>query len=179
MTKYIALIRGINVGGKNAVSMAHLKEALLSDGFESVSTYINSGNIIFDSQEVNLTKLVSTFEHILLAEFAVTTRVAVLPADEVRDSFKNAPLWWGEDANSKHNAIFVIAPANAQEVALNVGDAKPEYEKIEAYGRIIFWSAPLQTFGRTRWSKIVSTAAYNDITIRNYNTTKKLVDLTA
>ena len=178
MTQYIALIRGINVGGKNAVSMTRLKETLLNNGFENVSSYINSGNIIFDSEETDLTKLVATFENILFSKFAVTTRVAVLSVKEIHDSWKHAPKWWGQDSNSKHNAIFVIAPADAQEVAAGVGDAKPEYENIDVYNHVIFWSAPLDTFSRTRWSKIVSTSEYNKITIRNFNTTKKLVDLT-
>ena len=178
MTQYIALIRGINVGGKNAVSMAGLKESLLKKGFKNVSSYINSGNIIFESQETDLTKLVAAFENILLSEFAVTTRVAVLSVNEIHKSWQHAPKWWGEDSNSKHNAIFVIAPANAQEIAKGVGDAKPEYEKIDAYNHVIFWSAPLDTFSRTRWSKIVGTSEYDKITIRNFNTTKKLVDLT-
>lgn len=178
MTQYIALIRGINVGGKNAVSMAGLKESLLKKGFENVSSYINSGNIIFESQETDLTKLVAAFENILLSEFAVTTRVAVLSVKEIHESWQHAPKWWGDDLNSKHNAIFVIAPANAQEIAKGVGSAKPEYEKIDVYNHVIFWSAPLETFSRTRWSKIVGTSEYDKITIRNFNTTKKLVDLT-
>ncbi len=178
MTQYIALIRGINVGGKNAISMARLIEALLNKGFENVSSYINSGNIIFESQETDVTKLVTTFENILSAEFAVTTRVAVISVKEIHDSWQHAPEWWGQDSNSKHNAIFVIAPADAREVAVSVGEVNPEYEKIEVYNHVIFWSAPLDTFSRTRWSKIVGTNAYDKITIRNFNTTKRLVDLT-
>ncbi len=58
-----------------------------------------------------------------------------------------------------------------------VGEAKPEYEKIAAAGQIIFWTAPLQTFNRTRYSKIVGTTAYQYITIRNANTTRKLLEL--
>jgi len=178
MTEYIALIRGINVGGKNAVSMTKLKESLLNIGFENVSSYINSGNIIFESQETDLIKLVATFANILTIEFAVITKVAVLSVKEIHDSLQHAPEWWGQDPNSKHNAIFVIAPADVREVLEGVGDAKPEYEKIDAYNHVIFWSAPIDTFSRTRWSKIVSTNAYDKITIRNFNTTKKLVDLT-
>lgn len=178
MTQYIALIRGINVGGKNAVSMTRLKEILLANGFVNVSSYINSGNIIFESQETDLSKLVDSFEKILLIKFAVTTRVAVLSVTELHQSWQHAPEWWGKDTNSKHNAIYVIAPADAQEVAKGVGHTKPEYEKIDVYNHVIFWSAPLGTFSRTRWSKIVSTSEYDKITIRNFNTTKKLVDLT-
>jgi uncharacterized protein (DUF1697 family) len=179
MMQYIALIRGINVGGKNAVSMTQLKDTLVASGFEDVSSYINSGNILFQSQDTQLEKLVTTFESILLSEFSVSTRVAVLSTKELHDAWKHAPTWWGVDSSSKHNAIFVIAPADAKQIMAEVGEAKPEYEKIDTFGRVIFWSAPLKTFSRTRWSKIVTTSAYNEITIRNFNTTKKLVDLTS
>lgn len=179
MKQYIALIRGINVGGKNAVSMTKLKESLLKNGLKNVSSYINSGNIIFESQETDLTKLVATFEDILTHEFAVITKVAVLSVKEIHESLQRAPEWWGQDPNSKHNAIFVIAPADAREVIGAIGEAKPGYEKIGVFNHVIFWSAPLKTFSRTRWSKIVSTNAYDKITIRNFNTTKKLVDLTS
>ena len=179
MTRYIALIRGINVGGKNTVSMTKLKEAMLAHGFENVTSYINSGNIIFDSQDSDLTNLIASFESLISTEFAVSTRVAVLPASEVHDAFSHAPRWWGSDLESKHNAIFVIAPARAEDVIREVGETKPEYENVAVHGQVIFWSAPLATFSRTRWSKIVGTASYHKITIRNFNTTKKLVELTS
>jgi len=63
------------------------------------------------------------------------------------------------------------------EVILEVGEAKTEYEKVASYGRVIFWSAPLKTFSRTRWSKIVGKPVYNEVTIRNANTVKNLVKL--
>ena len=66
----------------------------------------------------------------------------------------------------------------AEEVCKQVGEVKPEYEKVTCNGKMIFWSAPIATFSRTRWSKIVQNkAAYNAITIRNANTTKKLATL--
>lgn len=58
-----------------------------------------------------------------------------------------------------------------------VGEAKPDYENVAAVHPIIFWSAPIKTFGRTRYSKIVGTKAYQSITIRNANTTLKLAEL--
>jgi uncharacterized protein (DUF1697 family) len=59
-----------------------------------------------------------------------------------------------------------------------VGEAKPEYEQVAAYEPIIFWTAARATFGRTRYSKIVGTKAYQSVTIRNANTTRRLAELT-
>ncbi len=177
MTRYVALIRGINVGGKGKVSMTQLKEELITAGFKDVSTYINSGNVIFSSLKTNITGLVEEFELILKHKFSVETHVAVISVEEFHDDFTHAPKWWGVD-DDKHNVLFVIAPATSEEIYKEVGEAKPEYEKVDFRGHMIFWSAPLKTFSRSRWSKIVGTPAYNKVTIRNANTTKKLIELT-
>jgi len=178
MSRYIALIRGINVGGKNKVSMPELKTRFEKAGFQDVITYINSGNIFFSASDNNaFVDLVQIIETVLRMDFNVITRVAVVPVSELHKALAHAPTWWDQDPDSKHNAIFVIAPTTAAEVMKTVGEAKPEYESVESYGHVIFWSAPLKTFSRTRWSKIVGTAAYNSVTTRNANTFKKLVEL--
>lgn len=81
------------------------------------------------------------------------------------------------DKDSKHNAIFVIPPVTVNEVFEQVGAIKPEYEKVDHYGGIIFWSAPVKTFSKTRWSKVVGSSIYDSITIRNANTVNKLLQL--
>ncbi|MFB0921837.1 MAG: DUF1697 domain-containing protein [Oscillospiraceae bacterium] len=177
MEKFIALLRGVNVGGKNIVSMPILKAAFEKAGFFDVSTYINSGNIIFSSDEKDVVVLQQKCRQAILESFRLDIAVAVLSAAELCDALTHAPVWWGSDNDSKHNAIFVIAPANAESIIESVGQIKPEYEQVSHYGRAIFWSAPLNTFSHTRWSKIVSTSAYSSITIRNANTAKMLLQL--
>jgi uncharacterized protein (DUF1697 family) len=174
--RFIALLRGINVGGNNTVSMAELKKSFEALGFENVRTYINSGNVIFDSTETDKVTLVNLCEAEIQKKFGFRVVCSVITAEELQNAVKHAPSWWGKD-DLKHNALFVIAPATAKEIMKEVGEAKPEYEKVAAYEPIIFWTAPLKTFSRTRYSKIVGTKAYASITIRNANTTKKLAEL--
>ncbi len=176
--QYIVLLRGINVGGNNKVSMADLKTCFESLGFQNVRTYINSGNVIFETTKIDKTNLVSLCEKAIEKSFGFPIVCSVIEAAELHNALKNAPSWWGKDDGVKHNALFVIAPASAKEIMKEVGEAKPEYEKVAAVEPIIFWSAPLVTFGRTRYSKIVGTKSYQSITIRNANTTKKLAELT-
>ena len=175
--KYLALLRGINVGGNNNVPMSELMACFEGVGFKNVSTYINSGNVLFESEESSLEKLVKVCEEAIEKHFGFHVVCSVISANELLDAVAHTPDWWNADSSAKHNAIFVIAPAKAEDVMKEVGDAKPEYEKVAAYGPIIFWSAPIQTFSRTRYSKIVGTAAYQSITIRNANTTLKLAEL--
>jgi len=174
---YIALLRGINVGGKNKVSMADLKICFQTLGFTNVQTYINSGNVIFETELIDKAKLVAGCEHAIEKQFGFAVICSVIFASELHDALKHAPSWWGNDDTVKHNALFVIAPTTAKEVMKEVGEAKPQYERVAAYEPIIFWSAPLETFGRTRYSKIVGTKSYKSVTIRNANTTKRLAEL--
>ena len=175
--KFIVLLRGVNVGGKNRVEMNLLKDEFIKSGFLNVKTYINSGNIVFESQITDVDVIKEKCQESILEKFGLNIFVAVLTWDSVFEAIKNAPSWWGEDPESKHNAIFVIPPATTGEILAEVGDSKPDYEKVGFFGNVIFWSAPIKTFSKTRWSKIVGTSAYNKITIRNLNTTKKLIEI--
>ncbi len=177
MKKYLIFLRGINVGGKNKVSMRELKELLEHNGFQNVFTYINSGNIIFSSDNFDTDFLKRQCEALLLEKFKLELSVMVISVDEFFEAIRNAPAWWGIDKEAKHNAIFVIPPTTVAEVFEEVGKYKPEYEQVGFFGSVIFWSAALKTFSRTRWSKVVGSAVYNSITIRNFNTVKKLLEL--
>lgn len=172
--RYIALLRGINVGGKNKVAMPQLKNCFEAHGFTQVATYINSGNVLFSSPEGDLALLKERCEALIQAGFGLDIPVAVIPAHILEEALGQAPPWWNNGQEAKHNAIFVIPPATAEEVCALVGEIKPEYEQVAVYGPVIFWTAPIKTFSRSRWSKVVGTAAYNSITIRNANTTVKL-----
>lgn len=177
MNKYIALFRGINVGGNNKVSMKELKVLMESSCYQNVVIYINSGNVIFTSDNSDIPFLRKNLEALILEHLQLELTVLILTAQDFIDSLYHAPDWWDVDKESKHNAIFVIPPTTVEEVFEEVGEAKPEYEKVGSYGNVIFWSAPIKTFSRTRWSKIVGSSVYNSITIRNSNTAKKLMDL--
>ena len=177
MERYIVLLRGVNVGGNNKIAMPRWKEALEARGLQNVLTYINSGNAIFDSA-LPETAVKAACEEVILNTFGLDITACVLAAGALRDAISHAPDWWNQGADSKHNALFVIPPATACEVCDGVGAAKPDYERVAYYGRVIFWSAPLATFHRTRWSKITqSKELYNAITIRNANTALKLLRL--
>ena len=175
MIRCIALLRGVNVGGNNKIDMKQLKAGLEGCGFTNVMTYINSGNIIFDSSIADLAEIKSVCEAMIAKRFGLKIAVNIITAADLLDALAHAPKWWNADVESKHNAIFVMPPLTAEKVCAEVGAAKPGYESIAYYGQVIFWSAPLKTFSRTRWSKVVGNKAlYNAITIRNANTTLKL-----
>lgn len=177
MPRYISFLRGVNVGGNNKVSMAELKKLLAANGYRDVVTYINSGNILFTSDSTDCAVLQRHHEALIAEHFGLAITLAIVPGDTLLSAVKHAPEWWNRDADTKHNAIFVIPPATAASVTEAIGPAKPEYEQVAAHGQVIYWSAPIATFSRTRWSKVVSTSVYGSITIRNANTVLKLAQL--
>ena len=178
METYIALLRGINVGGKNKIAMPRLKQVFEELGFQKVVTYINSGNVVFSSECQDKNELIQQCEAAIAAEFSLTIPVNVLSAVELEETLRNAPDWWDADKESIHYAIFLIPPISVAEVFAAVGEIKPEYEQITHHDRVIFWSAPAKTFAKSRWSKIASSSVNQQVTIRNANTANKLVKLT-
>ena len=153
--------------------MPKLKSLFEQAGFVDVSTYINRGNVIFTA-DGPADALKEQCERIIEQHFGFAVRVTVIAAAALKDAVSHAPDWWGQDPDSTHNALFVIPPATAESVMAELGAIRPEYEKVSGSGPVIFWSAPRKTWSRTRYSKIVGTKAYGDVTIRNANTTRKL-----
>jgi uncharacterized protein (DUF1697 family) len=178
MERYIALLRGINVGGNRPVPMPALKALFEENGLENVSTYIQSGNVIFSSEPNSADAIREKCADMIEARFGFRVPVGVVPARELAETLDHAPVWWNADTDAKHNAIFVIPPVTPEAVFSEVGGTKPEYEQADVYGHVIFWSAPMKTFSRTRLSRVVGSGVYDNITIRNANTTLKLRELT-
>lgn len=177
MTTYLALLRGINVGGKSLIKMADLKTALAEAGFKNVSTYIQSGNVIFGSSADDKLVIAKKIAKTIKASFDLTVDVIVLTADEWKAIIKAAPKWWGKDTSWKHNMIVMTSEFDMKEVMEIIGELKPEIEKIEPGLGVLYQSLSLEKFGRTTSGKIASNPIYKHMTIRNYNTATKLVTL--
>lgn len=178
MERYVALLRGINVSGKNKVSMSVLRLAFEENGFLNVITYINSGNVIFSSNIQNRTEIIKKIEDIIFDKLKLIIPLIILTKKDLSNILVNAPEWWGTNNKEIYdNAIFVITPISIEEVLEKMGESKHEYEKISVYNNVIFWSAILQHFSKTKWSKIASSSVNNNVTIRNANTVKNILEL--
>lgn len=173
LNRYVALLRGINVGGNNKVSMPLLKELFEKAGFENVKTYINSGNVLFSARESNVNTLREECEQLILNGFGLNVQTVVLSARDYESIVSRAPLWWNSNSEEKHNAIFVIPPLQPEEIVSKIG-FNPEYEKVYCCDSVIFWSASLKHFSKTKISGISSTKEYGSVTVRNANTFLKI-----
>lgn len=176
MEKYIALLRGINISGKNKVPMPLLKKGFEDLGFQNVSTYINSGNVLFSSESNDKTEMCCRCKTMIKERFFLDVPVVIVSRKELSQALDNAPKWWDMHSDEEviHQAIFLIPPVTIEEVYRAVGKAKEEYEQVDCYKNVIFWSARRATLSKTRWYKIASSSVNNNVTIRNANTMKKL-----
>jgi uncharacterized protein (DUF1697 family) len=177
MTQYLALIRGINVGGNSIVKMAELKEALIGAGFDDVQTYIQSGNVLFGSAETDTAKLSVRIRTIIVDSFAVDAGVVVIASQTWRDIIRNAPDLWGKDQAFKHNLLVMIPPFDMATVLAAFGELNSDTEVIEAGAGVIYQSLSAALRGRATSSTMASKPAYKQMTIRNFNTAHKLLAL--
>lgn len=179
MEKYIVLLRGINISGKNKISMTELKTALEELGYKNVITYLNSGNIIFSSEEIDKEIISKRVSEIIENKFNLIIPLYIMRTGELEDILKNKPEWWGEDNKEIYdNIIFIIPPLTFEEVYKDLGEPNHEYEKIENYKNNIFWSYNLKNYRKTNWwSKTASSSITNRITIRTANTMRKVLEL--
>ena len=108
MTKYVALLRGVNVGGKNKIKMEVLRETIGALGYENVKTYINSGNVIFETAETDDNALSAIIEPAILSEFSLNIKVMVRKMSEIEEIVKNNPFN-GQFADEKDLHVLFLA----------------------------------------------------------------------
>lgn len=177
-TTYLALLRGINVGGNNKVSMRELRVCFEQAGFTNVSTYINSGNIFFESDEKNIVTLVEACEKIIEQAFGFAVVVTVISQNQYKDAFAHAPEWWGTDTDTARNdALFVIPPTTAKEVLDELQKKTSSVDKLAAYNQVVFWTLPKADYNKSVVPKMIGTPIYKRVTMRSSTTAKKLLGL--
>lgn len=179
MKRYIAFLRGINIGGKNKISMASLKAGFEELGAAEVKTCLNSGNVIFSRDRNDEENFPVRLETMINEKFHLDIPVFVISKEELEDILNNAPAWWGNTNKETYdNLIFILPPTTSIEVCREIGEPKEEYEKIQAYGKAIFWSFSRKDYQKTNWwSKTASTNISGRLTIRTANTVRKVAGM--
>ena len=177
MGKYVALLRGVNVGGKSLVKMADLRTCVEEAGMTDVTTYINSGNVFFSTAEKNELKLAKKIEKVIEATFKLPVRVVVISHDHLKRIIAAQPKGWGEDADWRYYSLFLLPPCDSKTAVQAIGVPKPEIETLTAGEGIVYQANDMRHYGKTRISKLVGSPIYQQITIRNFNTTRKLLEL--
>jgi uncharacterized protein (DUF1697 family) len=174
---YVALLRGINVGGKNLIRMPALKAAFEDEGFEDVATYIQSGNVVFTAPATRAADLTRRIETMLAEAFDYVPTVVVRNHKQLRATVDGAPKGFGAaPATYRYDVIFLKEPLTAK-AALKSVPTKPGVDEAHAGPGALYFSRLTAKATQSRMGKIVSSPIYPSVTIRNWNTTTKLLSL--
>jgi uncharacterized protein (DUF1697 family) len=176
---HVALLRGINVGGNNKIAMADLREVVASLGHTDVTTYIQSGNVLFSARETDTSVLAAGLEQAIAEAFAIRPRVVVLSRDELAQVLRDNPYLDEPNPKYVHAVFFSEQPgprvldtiAAAQKQAADMGS----HDELTVVGRTLFLHTP-DGYGRselaTRLNRASGGAAAG--TARNWATVTKL-----
>jgi len=178
MSQYAVLLRGINVGGKNPVPMVALKSCLEDDGFDDVATYIQSGNVLLRS-DLAAREVEARIERLLPASFALhsaVVRVVAIEHAAYRAIVAGAPAGFGDDPSTyRCNTVFLIG-VGAEE-ALTQITAREGVDAVWPGPGVLYFRNTVIDASKSHLSRIAQKPIYASLTIRNWNTTRKLLEL--
>jgi uncharacterized protein (DUF1697 family) len=175
-TVFVGLLRGVNVGGNNMISMSSLKQSFEKLGFSDVATYINSGNIIFKSKEADARKLEIKIEKMLAKEYQLGSKVVLRSLSEMEKLVQSIPRNWTGESGWRYNVIFLRHTIDSEKILAEL-EVKKDIEEVVYCPGALLWSAQVSEMTRTNMIKLSSRKMYQDMTIRNLNTTRKLYEL--
>jgi uncharacterized protein (DUF1697 family) len=174
--KYVALLRGINVGGNSIIKMAGLKEAAEKCGFSNVRTFIQSGNVIFESVEKDNGKLSAKLEDCFSKNYSIESQAIILTEDQFRKVVGAAPEDWKTRDDLRRYIAFVRPPITPEDLLKEI-KLKEDVDFVRAGAGVLYMSTLLSGITKSGFTKLVGTKVYKDITIRNYTTVHKLLEL--
>lgn len=173
MKKYVAFLRGINVSGKNKIDMSKLKECVESAGFTDVSTYLNSGNVTFSTDEVSPRAII---ENRIRDDFGLKISVYIIEMERLQEVLENAPSWWDSGDKTRYdNLIFILTDDSPEYVCELIGAPTEDLEQVQIYQNVIFWTFDRSKYQKCNWWKKTAADEIKDkLTIRTANTIKKI-----
>ena len=175
--QYILFLRGLNVGGKNKVSMSVLKEALLCTGFENPESYINSGNLFFSSAE-SREACILKIRKVLETNYDFSIPFALLTKEEYLEEQAELPDWWEEEP-ARRDVLFFSCDMDKSGI-LNFIEKSTFYKEIVYVGKqAVFWGKTdeAEYLKTTYHKKLIKQDFYKQITIRNGNTFDKIAEI--
>jgi len=175
MTKYVAFLRGINVGGKNKVKMETLREVFGALGFQNVKTYINSGNVIFETVKTDDNKLVAEIEKAIRAEFSLNIKVMVRTVAEIEYILKNNPLD-GKFENDKDLHVLFLDEYLTEEKRELLLSNNNENEMFAVRNREIFCLLRVSFSDSLLGKNYIGKKLKVSATARNWRTVNKILE---
>ncbi len=173
---YVALLRGINVGGNNKINMKLLQTSFERAGMSDVVTYINSGNIVFAHDGDDASRLPATLESVIAEDFGLTIRVVVRSIEEYALVMDALPPTWVNDKTIKSDVMFLWGEIDDQSIIDELG-IRPDIDSVIYVPGAVLWSVDRANATRSGMQRLSSSPIYKQMTIRNVNTTRKIYEL--
>lgn len=173
--RYVALLRGVNVGGKAKVEMARLKTVFAQLGMKNVSTYINSGNVVFGT-DLDQHGLSSLIEEAIENEFGMYVPVVVRNADQINQILLAVSENWINDSEQRTDVMFLWNDIDNEHI-LQAIHINPEIESVLYVPGALVWNIAREHVLQGGGIKLIKTDVYKKMTIRNINTVRKLKTL--
>jgi len=173
---YVALLRGVNVGGRNIVAMSSLKRTFEDLGLRDVRTFINSGNVLFSAASRRAAALERRIDRRLAREHRLSARTVVRSETEMARLVATIVRTLKPDAQWKDNVIFLRRHLDPKRVLAHFV-LKPDIERAVACPGTLLWSARRSALGRTAMMKFGRSRFYQDSTVRSVATTRKILQL--
>lgn len=174
--QYVALLRGINVGGNAKVAMPLLKQTFERAGFTEVKTYINSGNVIFSSGSDAPSELCENIEVAIHQDFGFGVPVLVTSADSLREIVAKTPESWQNNSEMKTDVMFLWEAVDSPDTLKQLR-ITPGMDDVVYHPGAIVWRVDREHQAKSGMLDIVGTKLYKQMTVRNINTVRKLVEL--
>lgn len=174
---YAVLVRGINVGGKNKVDMATLREQLTQLGFQGVQTYINSGNIFFNTDRKR-SEVLGDLSRFFAATYPFITDFALLSQTDYQADYVNLPDWWQTELARKDVLFFTEGMDKAD--AIERIQTYSLHDEVIHIGQVgVYWGQYSEAeFLKTSYhKKLIKEDFYKQVTIRNGKTAAKIAAL--
>ncbi len=173
---YVALLRGINVGGKNKVDMKILKETFLRVGMKSVVTYINSGNVVFVEEGHTRAQISSLLEKAIFDDFQLEIKVLIRSIEDFEVIMKTLPDFWKNDKDMKSDVLFLWEEIDKETINTSL-TIKQDIDMVLFTSGEVLWSVSKENVTRSGLMKVVGTGLYKKMTVRNVNTTRKIYEI--
>lgn len=174
---YIALLRGINVGGNNLIKMTDLKSTFEEMGFSDVLTYIQSGNVLFKATDSHADTLTEKIEKALTKRFTSTLRVVVISEKQLKEVVEKAPRGFGKESDKyRYDVMFLKSPLTAGVVLKSVSPNEG-VDIIHPGKDVVYFSRLIKKATQSKLNRVAALPIYQNMTIRNWNTTTKLQGL--
>lgn len=174
--KYVALLRGINVGGNNKIKMDELRVVFEKLGYTNVRTLIASGNVVFETSETNQQTIATRLEKAVLQTFNVSSRILVRSQKEMQAVVDGIPASWKKENDLRMYVCFIFPTMTVKEAANEV-PVKIGVDVVDVGERVLYMSTKMEGITKSGLSKMIGTKMYKEMTMRNFNTTKRIVEL--